>query len=219
MAALLAMTCAAAAQTPAGCRAAEQADIVADVRSVKDASFPELQNVNVGTGTFRSEADYFRTRFSMPRFLFLRPMRYRVEVNPKLFSEGAPKDGVCAILAHELVHVTDLKRGNRLRRLGLVRLLSGRFTARFERKADLEAIARGYGEGLKSYRAWVYGHVPARVVEEKKRRYFSPEEIAAVEKGLREKPGLLEYWRKHVPMGLREIVADSAEEALSRRGR
>jgi hypothetical protein len=201
---LLVLACAAAAETPADCRAGDRADIARDVRMVQAASFPELKDVNVATGSFRSDADYFRTRFNMTRFLFLLPMRFRVEVNSKLFSEQAPQDGACAILAHELVHVADLKRGNRLRRLGLVRLLSGTYTARFERKTDLEAIARGYGEGLKSYRVWVYGHVPPGKVEEKKRRYFSPEEIAAIEKGLREKPELLEYWRERVPMSLEE---------------
>jgi len=204
----LAVACATVAETPATCGAGSGADIMGDLRTVKGASFPELKNVNVATGSFRSEADYFRTRFSVTRFLLLLPMRFRVEVNPKLYSEKAPGDGVCAILAHELVHVTDLKRGNRIRRFGLVRLLSGRYTARFERKTDLEAIARGYGEGLKGYRAWVYGHVPPGKVEGKKRRYFSPEEIAAIEKGLHQKPELLDYWRKRVPMSLEE--ADGA---------
>jgi hypothetical protein len=208
----LTLASAAVAETPAVCTAGSRADITADVRTVKSAAFPELKEVNVATRPFHSEADYFRTRFSVTRFLFLLPMRFRVEVNPKLFSEGAPGDGVCAILAHELVHVAELKRGNRLRRLGLVRLLSARYTARFERKTDLEAIALGYGDGLKSYRAWAYGHVPPGKVEEKRRRYLSPEEITAIEQGLRENPELLEYWRKHVPMSLVE-----AEGAVGQR--
>jgi hypothetical protein len=33
-----------------------------------------------------------------------------VEVNPALFQEQAPADGVCAILAHELVHIVSLSR-------------------------------------------------------------------------------------------------------------
>jgi hypothetical protein len=208
----LAAGCAAAAETPATCHAGSRADIVEDVRTVKDASFPDLKDIDVATGSFRSEADYFRTRFSVTRFLFLLPMRFRVEVNPMLFSEQPPDHGLCAILAHELVHVTDLRRGNRIRRFGLVRLLSARYTVRFERKTDLEAIALGYGDGLKSYRAWAYGHVPPGKVEEKRRRYLSPEEITAIEQGLRENPELLEYWRKHVPMSLEE-----AEDAVRRR--
>lgn len=206
LAVLLALACCAGAQEKT-CRAGDAGDVVAAIRAVKDASFPELKGMTVGASQFQSETDFFRTRFSVGRFLFLRPMRYRVEVNPKLFAEQPPADAACAILAHELVHVVELKRGNRIRRFGLVRMLSAGYTARFERRTDLEAIARGYGEGLRSYRAWVYGHVPAGKVQEKRRRYFSPEEITVIEKGLREKPELLEYWRKHVPMSVEEAEA------------
>jgi hypothetical protein len=194
------------------CRAGNRDEVAAGIRALKDMSFPELKGIAVGTGQFHSDADYFRTRFSVGRFLLLRPMRYRVEVNAKLFSEQPPEEGICAILAHELVHVVDLKHGNRIRRFALARLLSRGYTARFERRTDLEAIGRGYGEGLKSYRAWVYAHVPPGKLAEKRRRYFSPEEIAVIERGLREKPELLEHWRKHVPMSLEE-----AEGAVEKR--
>lgn len=203
LAVVVALACGASAQEKT-CRAGNKGEAAQAIRAVKGSSFPELKGVTVGSGQFQSDADYFRTRFGVGRFLFLWPMRYRVEVNPKLFSEQPPADGVCAIVAHELMHVVQLKRGNRIRRFGLVRMLSGAYTARFERRTDLEAIARGYGEGLKSYRSWVYGHVAKGKVQEKRRRYFSPEEIAAIEKGLREKPSLLEYWRRHVPMSLEE---------------
>jgi hypothetical protein len=39
-----------------------------------------------------------------------------IEVNPALFQEQAPADGVCAILALELVHIVCLSQGNRIRR-------------------------------------------------------------------------------------------------------
>ncbi len=203
-AAVLALGCGSVAQEKLDCHAEDRGEVVAAIRALKDASFPELKGITVEAGQFQSEADYFRTRFSVGRFLFLRPMRYRVEVNLKLFSEQPPPEGVCAILAHDLVHVADLNRGNRIRRFALVRLLSGAHTAKFERRTDLEAIERGYGEGLRSYRTWVYAHVPADKVQEKRRRYFSPEEITVIERALREKPELLGYWRKHVPMSLEE---------------
>jgi hypothetical protein len=132
-------------------------------------------------------------------------MRYFVDVNPALLQEQAPSDGVCAILAHELVHVVSLSRGNRIRRLGLFRLLSKGQTTTFERRADLEAIHRGYGNGLKNYRTWVYLHIPASELQEKQRNYFSPDEIAAIEKKLLEQPDLFAYWSEHVPMNLRAI--------------
>ena len=132
-------------------------------------------------------------------------MRYFADVNPALFQEQAPSDGVCAILAHELAHVVSLSRGNRIRRFGLVRLLSKLQTAEFERRTDLEAIHRGYGDGLKSYREWVYAHISPQKLPEKRRNYFSPEEIGAIQKSLQEQPELLAYWANYVPMSLQEV--------------
>jgi hypothetical protein len=175
------------------------------LQSILDTSYPELTHVDLRVRSFRSQSDYFRTRFSLSRFLLPMRMRYFVDVNPALFQEQAPSEGVCAILAHELVHVVSLSRGNRIRRLGLVRLLSKGQTTKFERRADLEAIHRGYGDGLKSYREWVYVHIPPSKLQEKRRNYFSPEEIAAIEKKLLEQPDLFAYWSEHVPMNLRAI--------------
>jgi hypothetical protein len=175
------------------------------IQEVRGASFPELVHLDLRVRTFHSQADYFRTRFSLSRFLLLMRMRYFVDINPALFQGQAPYDGVCAILAHELVHVVSLSRDNRIRRFGLVRLLSKRHTAKFERGADLEAIHRGYGDGLKSYRGWVYAHVPPSKLQEKLHNYFSPEEITAIQKKLLERPDLFGYWSKHVPVNLQEI--------------
>jgi len=172
---------------------------------VRRRSFPELAHVDLRVRTFRSHADYFRTRFSLSRFLLLMPMRYFADVNPAVFQEQAPSDGVCAILAHELAHVVSLSRGNRIRRFGLVRLLSKRQTAKFERRTDLEAIHRGYGDGLKSYREWVYAHIPPHEFPGKRRNYFSPEEIGAIQILLEERPELFGYWNAHVPMNLQEV--------------
>lgn len=151
------------------------------ILEVRRTSFPELAHVDFRVRTFRSHADYLRTRFSLSRFLLLMPMRYFADVNPALFQEQAPSDGVCAIVAHELAHIVSLSRGNRIRRFGLVRLLSKRQTAKFERRTDLEAINRGYGDGLRTYRKWVYAHIPPHKLPEKRRNYFSPEEIGALQ--------------------------------------
>jgi len=175
------------------------------IQEVRGTSFPELVQVDLRVRTFRSQSDYFRTRFSLSRFLLLMRMRYFVDVNPTLFQEQAPSDAVCAILAHEFAHVVSLSRGNRIRRFGLLRLLSKRQTTKFERRADLEAIHRGYGDGLKNYRTWVYIHIPPSKLQEKRRNYFSPEEIAAIEKKLLEQPDLFAYWSEHVPMNLQAI--------------
>ncbi len=175
------------------------------LQELRGASFPELRQVDLRVRTFHSQSDYFRSRFSIPRFFFLMRMRYFVEVNPALFTQQAPLDGVCSVMAHELVHMVSLSHGNRIRRLGLVRLISARYTAKFERKTDLGAIHRGYGDGLKSYRKWVYGHIPASQLAAKRRNYFSPAEIDALQTQLREQTGLFVFWSKHVPLSLQEI--------------
>ena len=179
--------------------------VSAALQEIRGASFPELAHNKLRVRAFRSQSDYFRTRFSVSRFLLLMPMRYFVDVNPALLLRQAPSDGTCAILAHELVHVLSLSRGNRIRRLGLIRFISERYTAKFERGADLEAIHRGYGDGLKVYRAWVYTHIPQNKLPQKLRNYFSPEEITSIQTKMRDRPDLYEYWTRHVPTSLQEI--------------
>lgn len=176
-----------------------------DLGQVRASSFPELQTKVVNSRIFESSADYFRTRFSIPRFLLLRQMHYLVEINPRIQNGGPSAEGTCAILAHELVHIQRMSKGNRIHLVGLLRLASGSYTARFERSADLEAIRRGYGPGLEIFREWVYKNIPAGAVKRKKRNYFSPEEIAALLEVAKCKPELFAYWDKHVPMTLEEI--------------
>ncbi len=175
------------------------------IEEVRAASYPELDGVDIEVKIFDHEADYFRTAFSFSRFLFIRKMRIRIKVNPKVFELGAPEEGVRAIIAHELGHALYFKKGNRIRLFGLVRLISKGYTARFERWTDLQAISRGYAEGLRRYREWLYKNVPAEKLEEKKRNYFSPEEIDSLRVGIERKPGLLDYWLKHVPRNLKQI--------------
>src|ERR1051325_1345829 len=170
-------------------------------------SYPELKGADIQIKTFNSDADYFRTIFSFGRFASGRKMRYVIKVNPRVFELAAPEDGIRAILAHELGHVYDFHRQKRIRLLGLARLATKGYTARFERWTDLQAIARGYGEGLKAYRRWLYQHIPPNRVAGKRRDYFSPEEIDAIEAKRRQNPGVMAYWFKHVPLSLQEIEA------------
>ncbi len=175
------------------------------VDEILAASYPELQSADIRIKTFDNKGDYFRVGFSSARFLFGKRMSYVVLVNPKVFDLEAPAEAVRAILAHELGHVLYFRQRKRVELLGLVRLASKRFTARFERWADLQAISRGYGKGLKEYRAWLYGHIPPERLAEKKRNYFSPEEIDGIMIGIQKKPERLAYWLKNVPLNLSEI--------------
>lgn len=170
-------------------------------------SFPNLIGIDIRVKHFQSDSDYFRTSFSAARFATGMKMRYFILVNPEWRTRGAPVEGVQAILAHELAHVEDLTRGKRIRLFGLAGLVSDTRTARFERRADLEAVARDYGAGLKVYRAWLYNHVPAEKLAEKRRDYFSPEEIDAILAATAQHPDLFDYWLRHVPMTLADVHA------------
>ena len=175
------------------------------VRDIIARSFPKLSGIDIRLKPFRSESDYFRTSFSAARFIAGRKMRYYVLVNPEWRTQGAPAEGVRSILAHELAHIEDLSRGKRMRLFRLTGLLFKGKTARFERRADLIALARDYGSGLKAYRAWLYEHVPAEKLPEKRRAYFSPEEIDAILAATAQHPDLFDYWLHHVPMTLTDI--------------
>ena len=70
----------------------------------------------------------------------------------------------------------------------------------------MEAIARGYGEGLKDYRNWLYQIIPAKNLEEKKRNYFSSEEINLMLEILKTKPETIEKWRKNIPRNKSELM-------------
>src|SRR6516162_7661691 len=75
-----------------------------------------------------------------------------------------PEEARRAIIAHELAHVTYYAGGNRIRLVGLIRLASKGFRERFERRADLDALRRGYAQGLKQYCIWLYQHVTESVL-------------------------------------------------------
>jgi hypothetical protein len=181
------------------------------VEEVQAASYPELpalpapKDAKIEIKLFDSSSDYFQTRFTFTSFLFKKRLRYLLRVNRKLFADGVPEDGLRSILAHELGHVVYYRSRNRLALLGLVRLVCKGFTAHFERRTDLEAIQRGYGDGLKSYRLWLYRQISPGKIEEKKRNYFSPLEIDALQLRLRAQPELMRQWRKHPPRSLEEI--------------
>lgn len=186
------------------------------LESVRTRSFPELSHVDIRVRTFQSSSDFFRTRFSIDRYLSFRKMRYYIEVNPRAFEAKAPDDGVRAILAHELEHVLSLSRRSRVGMLSMIGLVSRDFTARFERRADLGAVGLGYAPGLIDYRGWLYKNIPAAAVAEKQRDYFSPQELMAMEMILKSKPAMLQSWMKKVPLNLTD-VNNSAVSAGKRR--
>jgi len=175
------------------------------LRELIAQSFPALAHVAIKLKPFHSDSDYFRTSFSAHRFAFGMKMQYVVLVNREWRSRSAPIEGVRSILAHELAHIEDLSHGERIGLFRLVGLATHEGTARFERRADLTTMARGYGAGLEAYRAWLYGHIPESKVAEKRRDYFSPEEIEAALAAAATRPALFDCWMRDVPLTLADI--------------
>lgn len=167
--------------------------------------YPELKSAKIEVKKFNDDSDYFRANFSVSRYATFRNMRFYIEANPLAEQKNAPEDAIRAIIAHEVAHILYYQTHNRFELLGLAGLADKSFNAKFERKADLEAIGRGFGEGLKQYRLWLYQNIPAKDVDEKKRDYFTPEELDVMLPALKINPALLGKWKKNVPRNLEDV--------------
>jgi len=175
------------------------------IERIRSASYPELTTAEIELRPFQKTSDFFRVRPRIADVFARKNLRYIIQFNPRVYELQAPENGMEAIIAHELGHVAYLNKRNRLKHLGLLRLLSGSFVSNFERRTDLEAISRGYGEGLKTYRQWLYQHVPQKDLAEKRRDYFSPEEIDSILLRVKQCPSLLDSWLEKPPRNLQDI--------------
>lgn len=167
------------------------------IDEVIEKAYPELKDKQIEVRTFESESDYFRAGFSFGKYLTFQKMKYLIYVNPQVFAKKSPVNGIRSIIAHELAHILYFAERNRFELLGLASLSSNSFTQKFEHRADLEAISRGYGEGLKEYRAWLYQNIPAKNLAEKQRNYFAPDEIEVVINLFQQNPQKIVGWRKN----------------------
>lgn len=180
------------------------------LNEVRSKSYPEISEKDIKIETFSSDADFFKARFSFTRYFSLRHLKTIIFVNPAVFDGDVSEDALSAILAHELAHALYYQSRNRFALLGLVKLTSGNFTAGFERRADLTAIARGYGDGLIGYREWLYRNIPERKLEIKRRNYFTPEEITILIEAFKRNPSIVDKLSKKVPRNLEETVEAAA---------
>ncbi len=75
------------------------------ITALVNRSFTELKDAKIEVKSFKSESSYFRSRFSVGRFLTLRKITYLIYVNPQVVKKSATDNGIEAIVAHELAHV------------------------------------------------------------------------------------------------------------------
>jgi hypothetical protein len=169
-------------------------------------SFPELEAKNIKVKTFQSQDTFFKAQFSIDGFLTFQKIKTTIFVNPKVFELNAPEEGIRAILAHELAHAVYYKNKNRLQLIGLISLISRKFTVKFERRADLAAIEKGYGEGLIKYREWLYQHISDEQILVKERNYFTPQELKVLLPEFNKNPEIINWLNQNVPRNLDELI-------------
>ncbi len=160
-----------------------------------------------------SDFVYLEARFTLGSFFFLPRLHYQIRFNPQLTERQVPPEALRGIMAHELAHTDYFHRRHRIALVGLVRLVSTSYRVRFERRADLEAIDLGYAQGLMLYRLWLYQNVPANRVSEKKRDYFGPDEIDAIERARTEHPDIMPTLRRCVPLNLGQLNRELSDPA------
>ena len=182
------------------------------VESVRRASFPQLQTADIHIFHLRSDSDFLQARFTVTSF-FARKLQYMIFFNPEAFRRQAPSEGLRAIVAHELAHIAYYENQSRMGMLSLIGLLVPSFTTRYERKADLDAIALGYGRGLEVYRVWLYRNIPAGRIKEKKRDYYTPEEIEALLQATAKYHGNKTRYKRSVPKIQNEIASFAERRA------
>jgi hypothetical protein len=187
-------------------------DIKQVIQSVRLASFPRLSRADIAVYDLRSDSDYLQARFSVSSF-FSRKLQYLVFFNREAIRRQVPAEGLRAIVAHELAHISYYEDQSRMGLLNLVGLLVPSITTRFERKADLDAIVLGYSRGLQTFRIWLYRNIPPAKVADKKRDYYTPEEIEALLRAETSHPGIMSMFQRCVPRNLEEINEEARTPA------
>ncbi|MGH9949228.1 MAG: hypothetical protein ACRD6X_18815 [Pyrinomonadaceae bacterium] len=197
-----------------GCKPAPEGRAEAEIKMISqfvneivNESFPELCGQDFKIGLFKSDSVFFKTRFSFSRLLTFRKIGVVMDVNPDVFQSGPSDAAIKAILAHELAHADFYRRNGGFKAFRMIGLLGGKSLAKFERRADLTAIEKGYGLGLKEFREWLYKNIPSNNINEKKRNYFTPEEIDLLITANKDVPGILKNLRKNIPLSLTETIA------------
>lgn len=179
------------------------------VGELVENSFPELKGKEIAVRPFRSDDSFFESQPSIVSILnIFSPVSYRINVNPTVFEKDLPLSAARAILAHELCHTLEyVNRGL----WGMLDALSTVFhrghRIHNERETDMETLNRGFHQGLSEYRTWIYPQLTPEDEKEKRQVYFSPEEIAELEKIRKEKPDLFQHFRHNPPRSLEEIRA------------
>lgn len=162
-------------------------DVECLTQELVELNFPELRNAweqgRIKFKALQSNAYFFKTSYSSGYLSGDRSKRtYSIDVNDSIYDPdqkpaGAPTvEAIQGILAHELVHLVDYEKADIKRKihLGVTIIIH---PSSIERATDETAFARGFAQGIRKYREWIYGKLTQKVLKRKMKRYYTPEEI------------------------------------------
>lgn len=186
----------------------EQSLIAERLQQVRQQSFPELKGTSIQIGRF-DESDSFFQSWLDPGQLIQGKWIYQIDVNQRFLELDCPVAALDAVLAHELSHTLDYHRGGIGGILAILWQLLWQ-PAVYERRTDLQAIARGYGPGLILYRQCQYQALTPEQVQGKKLKYYSPEEMTLILDILDlldapAKQEQIKLWLQNPPLNLEQI--------------
>ena len=156
------------------------------LEATRDTAWPELTGYTLAVESYTDLA-YFRALVSTDTLGEDDPAArtYLIQYDPIVLADPAAATALAAVLVHELGHVHDYVEmtPEELLGFGLWYATEDPMTSEtlrdYERSTDEAALTRGCGEGLSAMRTWIYDHASAEVEAEKRRNYYSPEEIDA----------------------------------------
>jgi hypothetical protein len=177
--------------------------------------FPELEGRQIVLGRLEEETVFFQSSFtpaSALQGLFDdRPLTYSIEANPRAFAAGIPPDALRGVLGHELAHTLDYELRTdagveKLRLVALLPLVLSPSSNDWERRTDLVAVDRGFGEGLLRYRAWQFRLLSREAVREKRSIYYGPLELSLLIDVKARCPAVFASFLSKAPGSAREIA-------------
>jgi len=186
-----------------------QGQVIEIIDKLKSDSFPELLNTRIELGSVESDSVFLESRPKLFSLFWPFKIRYLVNINPKLYEAELPLFALEGILAHELAHTSFYISKGRFGTImtGLVFLNHDKHVA-FERSTDIDAITRGYGEGIKMYRQIMFRNLSQAQKKIKAERYYTDEEIDSLVAAHQNYPELRDMWMKNPPLNLNSINHD-----------
>ncbi|MDP2340818.1 MAG: hypothetical protein Q8O67_07670 [Deltaproteobacteria bacterium] len=197
--------------SPAAAGASSRADLAALLEQVRHESFPELAGLQPSTGTLTSSSVFFQSNFDVVAAAG-GTLSLSIDFNELILVDPPSPEALRAVLAHELAHSLDYQQrfaaSGPAALLGLLPMLFwAPVEEEVERRTDVVAVARGFGPGLLSYRVWLYAHVDADAVKDKRRVYYSPLELALLTTLFERCPQVVPAAIARPPTTARAIVA------------